>query len=340
VIQKLTKDPGALVLVENEETVDGRYNFWDDITGVQYQYPNQYKNRVAPGLPFVYYRGVRRRSGRRGPAEYFGTGTIGEVRATEAVTNTARAHWCCVIEDYIAFARPVPARNNGRSYETIASGMAWRTCVRQISIETFHEILGAAGLDLRAPLLPATRALPDVCEAHIPGELLVPRSHLLAQPSGLIDRRSMQAKAVGDRAEDLVYRWLLKTLPQPNRASVDWVARRGLTPGWDIEYLDSSGSRKSIEVKGTALSRFAAVELTANEWRAAVTERTGFAIALVASVFSAAPRLALLWDPFGLAESRKMAATPTGWRLVKVDEILRYERPKDPAAIADRTARP
>jgi hypothetical protein len=58
----------ALVLVENEVTVDGKYDFWADDTGVQYHYPNQYRNRVRPGREFVYYRGVRlsrRPTGRR-----------------------------------------------------------------------------------------------------------------------------------------------------------------------------------------------------------------------------------------------------------------------------------
>ena len=69
----------ALVLVENEETVGQRYDFWADDTGVQYQFPNMYRKRVTEGRPFVYYRGVRRAGGKRGAAEYFGTGVIGEV---------------------------------------------------------------------------------------------------------------------------------------------------------------------------------------------------------------------------------------------------------------------
>ena len=60
----------ALVLVENEETVGQRYDFWADDTGVQYQFPNMYRKRVTEGRPFVYYRGVRRAGGKRGAAEY------------------------------------------------------------------------------------------------------------------------------------------------------------------------------------------------------------------------------------------------------------------------------
>lgn len=40
-----------LVLVENEITAGGEYDFWADDTGVLYQYPNGYRNRVQSGLP-------------------------------------------------------------------------------------------------------------------------------------------------------------------------------------------------------------------------------------------------------------------------------------------------
>ena len=50
----------ALVLVENEVTIGGKYDFWADDTGARYHFPNQYRNLVRPGRPFVYYRGVRR----------------------------------------------------------------------------------------------------------------------------------------------------------------------------------------------------------------------------------------------------------------------------------------
>jgi Domain of unknown function (DUF3883) len=313
----------ALVLVENEKTVGGAYDFWEDITGIQYHYPNQYKNRVRPGRPFVYYRGVRRTGGQRGQAEYFGAGTVGEVWVDpKRVDSSPRPHWYCAIEGYVGFSPPVPAKTADRHYETQTSGMAWRTCVREISIETFHEILAAAGLDLgystSPQVLTAFVDAPSVSLAESASELLIPRSRILTKWSGLVDRDSTYARAVGDRAEELVFDWLRKTLPEPIRETLDWVAKRGVTPGWDVEYLDGSGLHIAIEVKGTTLSRFAAVELSANEWRAACAERERYALALVASVFTATPRLALLWDPVSLTESGEMAAMPTGWRLIDV----------------------
>ena len=73
-----------LVLTQNEVTVDSEYDFWRDDTGVLYQYPNIYRNRVRTGRPFIYYRGVRRLGGRRGEAEYFGRGIIGDIWLTYA----------------------------------------------------------------------------------------------------------------------------------------------------------------------------------------------------------------------------------------------------------------
>lgn len=105
------RDPDALVLVENEITVGGEYDFWADDTGARYQYPNQYRNLVRPGLPFVYYRGIRRSGGKRGTAEYFGTGFVGKVwldPEQSADTPARKRHWYCAIENYVSFPVPVP----------------------------------------------------------------------------------------------------------------------------------------------------------------------------------------------------------------------------------------
>ena len=59
----LKKTAEALVLAENEVTVSEEHD-WSDVTGVRYNYPNSYVNRIRSGLPFVYYRGVRRKGGK------------------------------------------------------------------------------------------------------------------------------------------------------------------------------------------------------------------------------------------------------------------------------------
>lgn len=59
-----------LVLVHND-VVAPEYQ-WDDVEGVHYHYPSKYRGKVRLGEPFVYYRGVHRINGSRGPAEYVG----------------------------------------------------------------------------------------------------------------------------------------------------------------------------------------------------------------------------------------------------------------------------
>src|SRR6185503_16885091 len=102
-----------LVLVENEATVGGRYDDWKDVTGERYHFPNQYRNRVIPGRPFVYYRGSRRAHGRRGQPEDFGYGTIGDVwRDPDVPTDAPKRdwHWFCAIDEYQLFPYSVPAK--------------------------------------------------------------------------------------------------------------------------------------------------------------------------------------------------------------------------------------
>ena len=53
-----------IALVQNERTAAEAYEHWKDITGEQYHFPNQYKNRVVPGQCFIYDRGTRRADGK------------------------------------------------------------------------------------------------------------------------------------------------------------------------------------------------------------------------------------------------------------------------------------
>jgi hypothetical protein len=95
-----------LVLASKDANANELYA-WKDITGVQYHYPNGYRNLIRTGEPFVYYRGVRRATGIRGQAEYFGQGVIGDIRRDPTVplsSPKAKWAWFCSIEDYFPFA--------------------------------------------------------------------------------------------------------------------------------------------------------------------------------------------------------------------------------------------
>src|SRR5215471_10663876 len=106
-----------------------------DATGVQYHYPNGYRNLIRPGERFVYYRGVGRAGKRRGNAEYFGTGPTGEVWRDDKIPQDAPKkdwQWFCGIESYVPFRAPVVAKINGVFFEVLPPN-GWRMAVRKIS---------------------------------------------------------------------------------------------------------------------------------------------------------------------------------------------------------------
>jgi hypothetical protein len=101
-----------IVLAQNEVTVNPDHQ-WKDILGEQYHFPNQYRNIIQPGTPFVYYRGVRRTSGKRADPEYMGCGVVGDVWRDNSVPEAApRKNWAwfCQITEYLPFLRPVPGQ--------------------------------------------------------------------------------------------------------------------------------------------------------------------------------------------------------------------------------------
>jgi len=313
----------ALVLVENEVTVGGDYDFWADDTGVQYHYPNQYRNRVRPGRLFVYYRGVRRARGRRGNAEYFGSGIIGDVwpdPAQPTETPPAKRRWLCSIEQYAPFSRPVRAKDRGRVFERMSSNLGWRTGVREIPVGTFGKILRAAS---PGAVQNRNRAASNVDAASVTVveravDLLLkrPQAGPRAGPPEY-GAGGQRATEIGTWGEELVYQWLERTLPEEGRRTLDWISHRGEVPGWDIEYR-SSGDRVAIEVKTTTVSRFTSIPMTSNEWDAAKSNGKNYAIALVVKAMTTHPGIALLWDPSAAHEAGSLLIEPVGYRLTQV----------------------
>ncbi len=322
-----TPDPSQpLVLVENEVTVGGEYDHWRDDTGVRYQYPNSYRNRVAPGRPFVYYRGTRRSDRRSGRPEYFGSGVVGRVWRDPAVpesTPKKNWRWYCEIEEYCAFDRPVPAKQADGYIENIQRSMGWRTGVREISAEQFNRIMFLAGV-ASGPLFRASEPVEVVpvstANPSRPtslSEVLAPTpvsALTVASPSRSY-RRPRDAKRTGDWAEEVVYLFLRRTLPESQRETVDWIARRGQTPGWDIQYTDGAGEVIAVEVKGTTAARFPSIELTSNEWDAAAQLKERYSLYLVARALTKEPAIAVIRDPHQRYLGGDLFAEPTSWRL-------------------------
>lgn len=304
-----------LVLVENEVTTEGRYDFWKDITGVQYHYPNAYKNMVRPGAPFLYYRGAGRASGERGRPEYFGRGIVGAVWQ-DPETSGPRPYWYAKVEDYEPFVVPVAARRaDGSTFETPPGNSGNRyfgVGVRRIPEAVYETIVAAAGLSPATPSPTEPFGFAETAElVRLPPEAPGLLVRTVPGPGGGFpsSSRSKRAKAVGDLAEGLVFQHLESSGKKPR-----WVAREGLHPGWDIEYIEN-GKRIAVEVKGTTAAKFSTIELTANEWSAAQQERASYHLYLVAGCGGTHPVFDVLMNPAAEVAAGDLHALPSMWAL-------------------------
>lgn len=319
-----------LVLVENEALADPNFESWKDVTGERYHFPNQYRSKIKTGRQFLYYRGSRRADRKRGVPEYFGIGTIGEMWPDpDTLGESARKQkWYCEIEDYEPFSAPVPAKVGNRYFEDIAKNL-WGVGVRIIDGATFASICRVAGTPLSSVESGSTQdpgfsAALDAPEA-IEGEsLLVPRKPRATLENGSgssgSHRRSKFSKKVGDRAELAVIKHLMSVLARAEQDTIVWVARKGETPGWDIEFKRDDGKKICIEVKGTSGSRFQSIELTANEWRAAQKHKQHYWLCLVAVVGKQRPRIEFIKNPYGLHSKGELGAVPSAWNIFSVKE--------------------
>lgn len=278
-----------LVLTTNDVVLNPDHA-WNDITGVQYHYPNQYKNKIRTGEPFVYYRGVHRKDGPRGQAEYFGHGRIGEIRQDPATMGSSRPSWFCTIEDYVPFTPPVPAKPDGVFYEQIAPNM-WRNGVRTLDQDVLERIIAAAGSSTgtSAPTIIPPPSTPQAAE-----NLIVPRGKAAGGGGNGGYRKSKRAKEVGDWAERAALAFIRHTL---NPATLVHRAAQAETPGWDIDYVDSSGELQRVEVKGTVSAAFTSIDFTAGELRAAQTHGDKFWLYLVANCLTDRAQVQAIQNP-------------------------------------------
>ncbi|SDR09115.1 protein of unknown function [Rhizobiales bacterium GAS113] len=315
-----------LVLVSNDRNAGSRFQ-WQDITGVQYRYPNNYRNLIRRGEQFIYYRGMRRADGGRGAAEYFGRGTIGEIWRDASIPETepkGRWAWYCSIVDYVPFGPPVPAKVDGAFFENIPAN-AWRNGVRFLDDAAFQRIKAATGLPQNGATQPPTPQpkLPPLDDVIIPTtttELLAPGTTAAEQNGGGggSGRYSRHASLVGKRAEAIAMRWAARNFPDAQR--IRWVSEDGETPGWDIEVVGFDGEITAIEVKGASGAAFANFELTVGELQASRRLGSRYVLLLVADCLGTSPSFHIIKNPWSLFQSRGLLLTPVRFRVSRPGE--------------------
>lgn len=315
----------GLVLAENEAHA-GDFA-WQDITGELYQFPNNYRNIVRPGRPFIYYAGTRQADGGRRPAYYFGTGFIGDVYpdpTTEGLASSKRK-WLAKISDYIPFTANVHLRSGSGNYiETDTSTVVrnhWGVGVRPISRSQFNAIVSLGGVSAVSEALELTGEVEtgvSLVEATGTGLLLkrtqraLPGDGSSGRGLGGARRLSRQAKVTGDAAERLFLNFLREGESNPMlREQIVWVARDGATPGYDIEDRRDSANIVAYEVKGTTGERFLSFDLTSNELRAAKLLQERYVLILVTECLGRKPQFQRIANPAALLESGSLLATPS-----------------------------
>jgi Domain of unknown function (DUF3883) len=235
-----------------------------------------------------------------GPAE------LGDIWADPEPRNEGRKAWYCGIDDYRRFAVPVPAKIEGVTLEQIPANL-WRDGVRTIDPEVFNRILTLAAEHgpERGGVSANTANIETADNLIVPPTVAAPGAGRRA-PMGY--RKSRRAKEIGDWAEDIVLRYISEQVS----GCTNCVHRAALdeTPGWDIDYLDSNGRLHRVEVKGTVAAAFTAVDITANELRAARTHGSEYWLYLVAGCMSDTPRVQAIPDPASKLASNDWSLTP------------------------------
>ncbi|HEX7845908.1 MAG TPA: DUF3883 domain-containing protein [Chitinophagaceae bacterium] len=313
-----------IILVQNEVTVGGKYDHWEDDEGVKYHFPNQYINKIRKGDWFVYYRGSRRANNKRGIPEYFGFGRIGDI-SPDPLTDFTKAkkdlRWYCEIYDYTRFSSPVPFKIANQPFEQIHDNQ-WSVAVRNIKQDIFQRILAMASFEVidGEPIVnPSSKVIPPIDSVDpviVTGsqELLVPTK---ASSNKNIDGQSKEnksfrysrfAKLYGDHSENIVYKVLLNNRCYQLRS----VAKDKL--GWDIEYYEND-RLVAVEVKGTSGKRFLSIEITANEWKAAESKADNYYLYLVADCLSKQPKIQVIKNPYSLYLKKQLTIDPLLYRL-------------------------
>jgi hypothetical protein len=128
-------------------------------------------------------------------------------------------------------------------------------------------------------------------------------------------RISKESKKVGDRGEELVFDLEVAKLKKLgcDPSGVKWLAREGITPGWDITSIDEFGQPLHIEVKASIGADVSNLILTANEYSAAKDHKSKYCIYLVTNVMKERPTIEIIRDPLKRIKSGELTAEISAW---------------------------
>jgi hypothetical protein len=154
------------------------------------------------------------------------------------------------------------------------------------------------------------------------GDLLVPRIPARADGPGTgivgAGRYSRNAARIGNRAEEIALKYISDNTAALGAKNIRWVAKQGLTPGWDIQYEDQAGNVVAVEVKGSAGPLFANFDFTAGEWKAANELGDRYWLFLVADCCGTRPKIQCLRDPVKLVACGGAQLIPVVFRFVAI----------------------
>ena len=295
----------AIILVQSEKTASGEFDHYQDETGKRYQFPLNYKNIIIPGEFFIYYRGLRKKDGKRRKAvEYFGFGIIDNVFKNEELSKErGKEIWDCTLREYEQFLEPVIAKEDGEGiYEKISNNQ-WGY-VRRITKEQFLRITSKG---LKKRIKNSSSVIPEISNSKKPFSVNKNKEFSTEE-----NNYSKRAKYIGDLGEQLVFNKLKAEMVK----ELKWVANENIKPGWDIQYRDSQNSLICVEVKSTIQKEFSSIQITKNEYDRAQEKGENYHVWLVTEVESQGPKIHIIKNLSASIKS-DFLIEPINYRLVK-----------------------
>lgn len=236
------------VITENDESQ------WDDVTGVKYHFPRQYKKLLTPGTHVIYYKGgLKDKKYKEKRASdlpyYFGIATIEQVYDDD---KSPKGDLYAEIGNFQYLKNTVLAKKNDKTYfENVAHANYWRNGVRKIDEHVYQSIVGSGSI-VNDDILNTTNSLEISYDK--PSKKI--KRHIQITPERLLEKIEKQS-IIGQQGEGIAIEYEIQRLMDKYKCSL-LEASRAITnyskmnaaKGYDIE-SEFNGEKRCIEVKTT-----------------------------------------------------------------------------------------